>query len=197
MSIDLDAGLKIAAPLLTLVVGIVTKRGAIEKPRLIFHWIHPAEYPIPVAPVANGQIAQINAVRTHSIIVRNAGKASAKNVTIGQMRHPPSVRVWPAVAHTVTFTENNNPQGASEIRFASMAPGESISIAYLYGNDLTAAAIGCYVKSDEGIAQRVEAIANPPISPLLRRGLWTLAAIGGITTTYWLLRGFVWFLGIS
>jgi hypothetical protein len=200
MQVDLDVFLKILAPLLTTAVGIVVRDRLTSKPRLIYSLVHASDHPLgqPAQPGAQGaapQVPQIQWIRTHSILIRNAGRQAAKNLRVGHMIKPPSIQVFPPVFHEIVST-TPNADGPFEIVIPSLAPKETVTIAYLYTNT-TAQQIGATVKSDEGLGQRVDAVVNAPWPAFLPPLVWTLLFVGGCTAIYWCLRAAAWFLQIS
>jgi hypothetical protein len=103
--------------------------------------------------------------------------------------------VFPPVFHEIVTTTPNL-EGPFEIILPTLAPKETVTIAYLYTNT-TAHQIGATVKSDEGLGQRVEGVVNAPWPGFLPPLLWVLLFLGGCSAIYWSLRVAVWFLEIS
>lgn len=199
MQVDLEILLKVLAPILAGALAVIIKDRWSAKPRLIYSMIHAADHPLAPQPVPGapaGQAGQIQWARTHSILIRNTGAKAAKNVRIVQLRKPPSIQVWPPVFHEVVAT-TPDASGPFEIVFPSVAPKESITIAYLYMQDLTAQQIGWFIKSDEGTAERVEAVVSAPWPQYLQKFLWVLLFVGGSTLIYWFLKATVWFLQVT
>lgn len=199
MQVDLEILLKILAPLLTTAVGILVRDRLTSKPRLIYALVHASDHPLGPVQQPGAQPApqaqHIQWIRTHSILIRNTGQQAAKNVRVGHLLRPPSIQVFPPVFHEIVAT-TPNPEGPFEIVVPTLAPRETLTIAYLYTNT-TAHQIGSTVKSDEGLGQRVEAVVNAPWPGFLVPLLWALLFLGGCTAIYWALKAAAWFLEIS
>ncbi len=83
-------------------------------------------------------------VHSHSIVIRNVGRESAKNIRIGHAVRPMSYELQPRAYHVAADANNG-----WEIWLPALVPGEQIQIAYLYPSTVTWPQINCYVKSDE------------------------------------------------
>lgn len=151
MTINWGAVATIAAPIITLFVGVWVNRRFESRPILISYFGHVSAFQL--AP-PGGQLVQVN---THSVVLRNAGRRSATNV---RLRHTvlPDFNIWPALAYHV---EELPPPGGREIVIPTLVPGEEITVSYLYFPPLTVAQINAGIKCDQGFAQ--------PIPVLLQR----------------------------
>src|SRR5690606_934747 len=85
-----------------------------------------------------------NAVRTHGIVLRNAGKRTAYNVRIGHVVATASYQMYPSVSHKV----EQGPNGSSEIVIPTLVPNEQITLSYLYFAPLYWNQVNSYTKSD-------------------------------------------------
>lgn len=155
------------------IFSIIAKRYLEGRPKLISYLVHASEFPL--------QNSEVKAVRTHSIVIRNAGKQSAHNVRVGHNHLPQSYQIYPAVAHEV----NNSPCGASEIVFPTLVPNEQVSISYLYFPDIFWHQINTYTKSDEGMAKVVNIIPSPQLPKWKAGLLLTFMFVGASTILYW------------
>jgi len=85
------------------------------RPKLITHLLHTSAFALPAG-----------VFHTHSIVVRNAGRETAKDVRIGHYVMPPHFNLFPPVPHTIQSSTN----GISEIVIPHMVPGEQLSVSY-------------------------------------------------------------------
>lgn len=175
MPFDLEVIAKLLSPLLAALFGAIAKRYFEAKPKLVSYLVHSSA--IPLNDEANTQI------NTHSIVVRNAGKKAAHNIRIGHNFLPKSFQIYPPVSHTTL----PGPNGSAEILIPALVPNEQVSISYLYFPPMTFGQINAYTKSDEGLAQIINAIPTPQPSKLVVAVLWVLLFIGASTVAYWAL----------
>jgi len=134
----------IAAPIITLFVGVWVNRRFESRPILISYFGH-----LSVLNHRPPQGQQIT-VHTHSVVLRNAGRRSATNVRI---RHNvlPDFNIWPRLAHTV----EDLPGGGREIVIPTLVPGEQITVSYLYFPPLTVNQINTEIVCDQGFARAI------------------------------------------
>lgn len=174
--IDIEAIAKVASPLITLVAGAVIRRYSERRPKLVSFIGHVSTFVL--------QDAQTTTVFTHSVIVRNTGRLSAKNIRLGHLNLPANFRVEPNVEHSVS----RNADGSGEITLAVLVPKEQVTVSYLYFPPLTAGQINSYTKSDEGFAKIINAIPTPQPSRPLIWAVWLLIFIGASFLVYWAIR---------
>jgi len=179
MEITLDSAVKIAAPFLTAVFGVLTKIYLDAKPKLVFYMIQ--SFAIPTRN-QNDPNAQGITVHTHTIAVRNSGKKSATNVRIGH-HYLPDFQIHPPLAHEVV----RNPDNTGEILIPTLVPGEQIIIGYLYFPPQTYQNINSYCKSDEVLAKYLNVTPMVPAGKIQLFILWLLVFIGASSLVYWLL----------
>lgn len=179
MDFTLDAVVKLAAPFLTAVIGVLAKIYSDAKPKLVSFMIH--SFAIPTRnqnQPDNGPII----VHTHTIAVRNSGKKTATNVRIGH-NSLPDFQIHPPLNHEVTRNQDNT----GEILIPSLVPGEQIAIAYLYFPPQTYQDINSYCKSDEVLAKYVNVVPTIPAGKIQLFTLWSLVFIGASSLVYWIL----------
>ncbi|WP_421551809.1 hypothetical protein [Pseudomonas yamanorum] len=179
MEFTLDAAVKIAAPFLTAVFGLLAKIYLDAKPKLVCYMIH--SFAIPTRN-QNEPYAQPVIVHTHTIAVRNSGKKSATNVRIGH-NSLPDFQIHPPLTHEVTRNADNT----AEILIPTLVPGEQIAIGYLYFPPQTYQNINTYCKSDEVLAKYLNVVPMVPTGKIQLFILWTLVFIGASSFVYWLL----------
>ena len=91
-----------------------------------------------------------NNINTHSLVLRNSGSTSAKNVHIIHEYLPDeiSVEVYPPMG----FERNKLDKDRGELVFESLVTKKQITISYMYPPDITYQKIGLHAESDEGLA---------------------------------------------
>ena len=155
MDLTTDQIIKILSPLLTLVVAAIIKQYTEKKSKLISYIGHISSFTL--------KDENKTPVYTHSIIVRNAGQKTAKNVKIGHYFLPNSINIHPPIKYTI----ESNPDNASEIVIESLVPKEQVTISYLYFPPVTWDKIHSYTKSDDGFAKIINVIPTPQLSKTL------------------------------
>ncbi len=165
----------IAWPIALLIIGALINRYFERRPKLITYYGHISAFRL--------RTPEQPEVFTHSIVIRNAGRKSATNVTIGHNYFPRDYQIFPAIAHEVRKV----PDSADEIVIPILVPQEQITISYLYWPPVTYAQINTYVKSDDGLAKVLNVIPTPQASKWLVVSAWILVALGAITAVYFLL----------
>jgi len=179
MPLSLEIIAKLLAPLITAIIGAVTKHYLEARPKLITYLGHASAMPLlPQQP--NQQPQQVN---SHSIVVRNIGKKTAHNLRVGHNLLPLSYQVFPRVSYQVVKGQNN----AAEIVIPTLVPDEQVSISYLYFPPILYTDIISYTKSDECMAKTISAIPSPQPIKIVVYLLWSLVFIGASTLMYWLI----------
>ena len=132
MKINWDIVVKIIVPLGTLVLGKYLDRWFSKRPRLISYLGHTSAFAVRSNPPCT--------VHTHSIVVRNTGRETARNVRIGHNILPDNYQLHPAVPHTVEGVSD----GIREIVIKQLVAGEQVTISYLYAPPLLCANRGTH-----------------------------------------------------
>ncbi|WP_219268013.1 hypothetical protein [Pseudomonas sp. Xaverov 259] len=189
MELTLDTAVKVAAPILTAVFGLVAKIYLDAKPKLVCYMIH--SFAIPMRN-QNHPDAQPLTINTHTIAVRNSGKKSATNVRIGH-HSLPDFQIYPPLIHEVT----RNADGTGEILIPTLVPGEQINIGYLYFPPQMYQNINSYCKSDEVLAKYLNVVPMVPLGKVQLYILWSLVFIGASSFVYWLLTIFLMWANTS
>lgn len=179
MEFTLDAVVKLAAPFLTGVFGLLAKFYFDAKPKLVCYMIHSFAIPTrnQIDPSAPSLI-----VHTHTIAVRNAGKKSATNVRIGH-QFLPDFQIHPSLTHEI----NRGADNTAEILIPTLVPGEQITIGYLYFPPQTYQNINSYCKSDEVLAKYLNVVPMVPAGKIQVFTFYALLFIGASSLVYWLL----------
>lgn len=170
---DLDVIAKLLAPVITAIVGFLTKKYFEAKPKLITYLVHTSAIPLHDDKNTN--------INTHSIVVRNAGKKTAHNVRIGHNYLPQSFQLYPQLAHEIIRGDN----GVAEILIPTLVPDEQINISYLYFPPDTWHKVHSYCKSDETSAKYINVVPTQQQSKILFFILLLLTFIGASTVMYW------------
>ena len=111
---------KIISPLITLIFGAILKYYTEEKSKLVSYIGHISAFTLRDEQKTN--------VFTHSIIVHNAGRKSARNVRLSHNVLPLNITIYPPVQYSI----ERNPEGSGEIVIPVLVPKEQITISYLY-----------------------------------------------------------------
>lgn len=173
MPFDLEVVAKLVSPLIAALIGAIVKRYFEAKPKLISYLVHSSAIPL------NDEKNTL--VHTHCIVVRNAGKKAAHNVRIGHNVLPKGFQIYPPLSHTVLEGAN----GSAEILIPTLVPNEQVSISYLYFPPLLWNRVNAYTKSDEGLANIINAIPTPQPPRIVILIIWLLMFLGASTLIYW------------
>ena len=84
----------LAAPILTLFLGVWVNRRFENHPVLLSHWGHVSSFNFHTGDGTTG------IVNTHSVIIRNVGRRAATNVRLSHTILP-DFNIWPAVEYEV------------------------------------------------------------------------------------------------
>jgi len=174
MSIDWIIIATIGGPILGAAIGVWLDQKFENRPKLIVYYGHISEFDV------NSASGTPLKVHTHSIIIRNAGRRSAKNVRIGHFIAGVDFKILPPTPHSVSLLAG----GGNEIIIPNLVPKKQITISYLYYPPLTWNQINAYVESDEGAAKAIQVILTPQIPGWLKKVLWFLILIGSISLIY-------------
>ena len=150
----------ISAPIIAFFVGFAVNRWLEKKPKLLSFMPHSAA--VQVNP-PNGASFMAN---THSIVIRNAGKAAANNVRLGHLMLPENFTVFPSIEYSTV----NLPSGGTDIVFPKLVPGQQVTVTYLYFPPLYVGGVNTGCRSDEGFA-KIISILWAPQQPLWQRAL--------------------------
>lgn len=150
----------IAAPIIAFFVGFAVNRWLEKRPKLLSFMPHAAA--VQINP-PNGAPFTAN---THSVVVRNAGKAAANNVRLSHATLPVNFTVYPSIEYTTVHL----PGGGTDLVFPKLVPGQQVTVTYLYFPPLFVADINTGCRSDEGFA-KIISILWAPQQPLWQRAI--------------------------
>ena len=170
--IEWNIVLDIIKPIFLLLIGALIARYFERKPKLLTHYGHIATFRVRHDTEFD--------VFTHSIVVRNAGNTTARNITIGHNHLPENYQIYPSVNHEIRRV----PDTGNEIYIPALVPKEQITISYLYYPPTTYKDINTYVKSESGYARHIKVILQPQPPKLLVGIIWTLIGIGSVAIIY-------------
>jgi hypothetical protein len=170
---DTEVIAKLAAPIITAIVGFIIKAYFEARPKLVTYLVHASAIPL--------HDANNTDLNTHSIVVRNAGKKTANNVRIGHNILPLSFRLYPQLTHEIT----TGPNESAEMLLPTLVPGEQVSISYLYRPPLVWGQVHSYCKSDEVNAKYLNVVPSAQLSKFQLTIHWSLIFIGASTVVYW------------
>ena len=172
MDINWPVFATIAAPILALFIGAALNRIVERKPRIIYY----------LGQVSTFRLStpQQFVLFTHSIVVVNNGKKSAKGVRIGHNVLPDNFNIYPSVNYEIETL----PSGEKDIKIPTMVPGEQITISYLYFPPLTLDRINSSIKHDDGFAKRLYVLPTPQFPKWMIRILQFFVWLGVIAFIY-------------
>lgn len=186
MSIDLSILTQIVVGVLLLFAGGWISRLFERRPRLVVFYGHVGQFRL--------QTSAPNIVHTHAVVIRNGGRAPAKNVRVPHNGPLASanihVSVDPPVPHTVQPLPNNR----EEILFPTLPAKTQVTVSYLYFPPITFNQINTPIYSDEGPAKVINVLPQVQWSKWVLLPLWALVFIGGISVCYELVELTRWML---
>lgn len=163
----------IAAPVITLLLGVWINRKFENRPVLFSYYGHVAAFrytPPGAQPIP---------VHTHSVVLRNAGRRSATNV---RLHHNvlPDFTIWPGIQHS----QETLPDGSRDIVIPTIVPGQQVTISYLYFPPVVFDQINAGIRSDEGFARQTPVLLQRQYPRWLYLSIFTLAAVGSVAIMY-------------
>jgi len=176
MPFDPDLFAKLAAPILSLVVGAVFKHYTEARSRVVSFIGHVSAFTL--------QDEQHTVVHTHSVVVRNAGRKAASNVRLVHGVLPLNITVYPPVKHSI----ERNPDNSGEIVIPALVPKEQVTVSYLYFPPLLWNQINLTTKSDDGFAKIINVMPMPQPSKGVIALVWALVFVGASYAFYWAVR---------
>jgi hypothetical protein len=184
MTVDWAIFATIAAPIITLFLGVILNRAIENRPKLVAHYGHVSGFS------SNREGERPLQVNTHSVVIRNTGRKSAKNIRIAH-NYLPDFSVYPDTSYEL----NDLPRGGKEIMFPTLVPKGNIIITYLYFPPITYNQIMTRVESDEGAAKIIDVWQVPILSKATAALIWFLIIMGSISTVYILFVVAAYFIG--
>ena len=142
--VDWQVFATVAAPILTLFLGVWVNRRFERRPVLLSHWGHVSSFNYQKGDGTTG------IVNTHSVVIKNAGRRAATNVRLSHTVLP-DFNIWPAVEYELRKVPNSG----DDIVLPTLVPNQQLTISYLYFLPVTYVNVNAGVMSDEGLATQI------------------------------------------
>jgi hypothetical protein len=178
MIIDWNVVATIAAPIITLFVGVWVDRLFENRPVLVSYFSHVSVFR---HTPPDGQPTHVH---THSVVLRNTGRRSATNIRLHHLTLP-SFNIWPTVVHHVETL----PDGSQDIVIPTLVPGEEITISYLYFPPIVVGQVNAGIKSDQGFANQITVLLQRQFPLWFNRTVLAFLLMGLVTFFYLIYVG--------
>lgn len=152
----------------------------LTQPKLVYYLVHAASTPLRLPE------AQNSAVNTHSILIRNIGRAPAHNVRLSHFILPPTFSLNPAVR----YTREEVPDSGDDIVIPILARNEEVTVTYLYPASYNFSQVNARVRCDEGLGQ-VLSVLSVRQYPKWVNVTFRYLMLAGFVATLYLLIGIV------
>ncbi len=161
--IILKSLLAVLAP--AIIVELIRREINHQGPKLVYYLSEITTHAIPQSQLSqttqsappNIAIPQTLFLNSYVLTIRNNGNVAAHNIEISHPQWPHHFEIRPFVRHEVVQGPN---QQNRWIRIPSLAPKETISISYLFGPVANWANLLEYVRSEEGVASKLDMNLN-------------------------------------
>lgn len=168
----------VVAPIVAAVGGYFGKRALDLKPRVV-------AFMASANSVVMGKGTDTETtIHSHVLIIRNDGGLAARDVRITHDIFPPGLSVYPGIEYRAF----ENPQGQTELQFPLLAPGQQVSVSYMYFPPLIWPQINCDVYSENGRAERVTLLPKPKPARWIVSLRYVLMFTGAWALIYWIAR---------
>lgn len=177
MDINWTIVVDIVVPIFALIFGIVLTRILEHKAKVNYYLGHSSAF----------NIGTTNQLHTHSVVVANQGKKTAKGVKIIHDINPENFNVYPQREYEKT----DLPEGGAEIKFSRLRPNEQVTVSYLYYPPVIWTQFNTVVKHDDGLAKAIPVILTRQFPKWQLRVLAFLTLLGTVAFIYfiiWLIR---------
>lgn len=177
MEINWPVVATIAAPVITLFIGITINRFIERKPKLIAYFTHTSAFKLTGAnPIT---------VHTHGIVIKNIGRKAATDIRVRHNFLPQNFNIYPVVDYHV----QNLPGGGTEIMFPTLVQNEQVSISYLYFPPVFYNQIHAGIRHSDGFATEVTALPTPQYPIWMLKSLQLLLILGIVAFVYLMFKG--------
>ena len=153
----------IAVSVTILFIGAVLDRFFERKPKISYYLGHSSSFQL--------EAPQRSQVNTHSVVVVNNGKKTAKQVRIVHDIVPGNYNVYPQRQHELS----NLPDGGAEIILPTLVPSDPVTISYLYFPPITWHQFNTIVRHDDGLGKAI------PVIPTRQFPKWKLRILSFFT----------------
>jgi hypothetical protein len=174
MQIDWAIVWDVAKVVMAALLGAFARDFFERRPRLITYYSHVSTHRLNLPGQPQGTI------HTHSVVIRNTGRAPAKNVRVPHNMPMAHVAVWPSLFYTTTQL----PGGGEELVFDLVVPKQEITISYLYLPPLQAGQINTQIRSDDGLSKFVPMNLTPALKGLRKYLIFSLFFLGIFAALY-------------
>lgn len=185
MEVDWNLVLDIGMPVFMIFIGVAIDRFWAEKPKLVSHLGFISSHNVKSSDPNKPDTI----VNTHSVILRNIGRKTAKNVRLGHT-FLPDIRIYPDIDYSI----NDLPGGGKEIVFPSIVPKKEVTISYLYFPPDLWNQINTHIESDEGPVKVVNVLLQAQLKPWQRRIVIGLFGLGCIFVIYIVIQLIKWLM---
>lgn len=188
MTVDPSLVLKAVWSVALLGIGALIGQAAERRPRLLVYYGHVAAFQLP-----GTQGTPPLGLNTHAVVIRNAGRATVHNVRVPHWgllagNTPPiHVSVFPPVATTRDVVE-----GRETIVIPVLAPGQQLTLSYLYLPPITFNLINMPISSDEVMARQLYVLPTPQPRRWWVITRWLLIGLGAGAVLYALFELYQW-----
>ena len=186
MQINWPVVATIASPIVAGIIVVYISRAVESRPNLLT-WLVTAST-VTIRTEQNQNIP----INSHSIVVRNAGRRPAHNVSLIHALLP-HYSVHPGLWHQ----RRDTPSGGGEILFPTLAPNEQVTVTYLYFPPLTWAQVNQVTRSDEGPARVLNVIPSIQYPRWAIEVLRVLLVIGLVTSVYLMVQFGFWIASVQ
>lgn len=169
-------------------------------PRLVYYVSQITTHAIPSQPQnstpsgANFPAPQTVWLNSYVLTIQNNGNVASHDIEISHPQWPHHFEIRPAIRHEIVNGPNGIPRW---IHIPSIAPKEMVSISYLFGPVQNWADLLEYVRSEEGVATKLEMNLNR-VFPMWVNWLLILFTLLGLVflgiIIWWLYPPFVHFI---
>lgn len=178
---DWNIFIPLIAAIITVFLGFFLDKFFYNRPRLVAYYSSISAFKVKSPDGSSSDVG------THTVVVRNTGKLSAKNVRLGHVFLPPNYTVSPTIRYEILDMLS----GCKEIVIPILVPNEQVTISYLYFPPITVRETNTYVKSDEGFARIVNFIPSPNLLGWQKVFLYVLLFFGCSTVIYLAIHLFI------
>jgi hypothetical protein len=190
MAFDYSLVQRIAEPviggvLLTLILRVLERRA-----RLVVYFGHVSSFHLP----AKGETPAFD-INAHSIVIRNGGKLPAHNVRVPHPGSLAAANINVSVDRGISFTQSLSQNGTDEILMPILAPGQQVTISYLYYPPILWNQINLPISCDECMARTLTVIPTRQLSRRQQAFWWSLIVIGAITVIAAAVQAARWAMG--
>jgi hypothetical protein len=175
LKVDITLVSQIFGGLILLIIGAVINRIVEKRSRLIAYYSHVGEF----------RLQPQGKVHTHSVVIRNNGRAKAENVHVphhGMLKDANiHVSIDPSSIEHVTKKLDNDKE---EILFPSLPAKFQVTVSYLYFPPIVAGQINAPIYSDEGPAKVIRVLPQQQYSTFTQGLVGAIMIVGAVTILY-------------